>query len=104
VTAWVVVVAIGVGTFLLRFSFIAALGRLDLPEWVPRALRFVPPAVLAALTLPAVAFAGGELALAPSNERLMAAILATLVVSWTKNAAATIATGMTALWILQALT
>ena len=100
---WLIVAAIGLGTFLWRFSFIAALGRFQIPEWVPAALRFVPAAVLAALALPAVTSVNGELMLSPTNERLVAAIIAAAVAWWTKNVLATIAVGMGALWLLQAL-
>lgn len=102
-TAWLVVLAIGVGTFMIRISFIATLGRYTVPEWVPRALRFVAPSVLAALTLPAIVLIEDRLAIGLDNHRLIAATLAALVAFWTKNAFATIGVGLVALWILEAV-
>lgn len=49
---WMIMLAGGLLTFGMRLSFIYLLGRVDVPEAVRRALRFVPPAVLSALILP----------------------------------------------------
>ncbi|NIR35661.1 MAG: AzlD domain-containing protein, partial [Actinobacteria bacterium] len=37
---------IGVGTYLLRLSFIGVLGERTVPEGVQRSLRFIAPSVL----------------------------------------------------------
>ncbi len=101
--AWLAVVLIGVGTFATRLSFIAALGRAKLPDWIPHALRYVPSAVLAALTIPAVVAPSGELALSLANERIGAAVVAGVIAWMTKNPAFTVVAGMATLWILEAL-
>ena len=49
---WPALVAAGLVTYLTRLSFIALLGRFELPPLAARALRFVPPAVLSAIILP----------------------------------------------------
>ncbi|MER2516800.1 MAG: AzlD domain-containing protein, partial [Candidatus Accumulibacter phosphatis] len=46
---WSMIIGIGVATFLIRFAPIALLARLELPAWLTRALRYVPPAVMAAI-------------------------------------------------------
>ena len=94
---------IGVGSLLIRVSFIATLGRVRLPDWIPEALRYVPPAILAALTVPAVVLAHGELAFSFDNERLGAALVAAVVAWFTKNPALTVVAGLAALWIIRAL-
>lgn len=102
-TAALVIVIIGVGTYLTRLSFIGALGTRSMPEWAVQPLRYVAPAVLAALVVPAIALRDGALDLAPgSNPRLLAALLAAIVAWRTKNVAAVIVVGMATLWILQA--
>ncbi len=98
-----VVVAIGALTFAIRFSFIALVDRLDaLPAGVMRALRFVPPAVLAALVLPAVLQpapgTGGVAA-----EKLVAGGVAAAVAWRTESVLATLATGMGTLWAIRFL-
>jgi branched-subunit amino acid transport protein len=101
---WPTIVAIGVGTFLFRFSFLFLFEYVsEVPESIERALRFVPPAVLAALVVPAVVIVDGSLAIAVGNERLIAAALAAVVAWRTENIFATIAVGMVALIVLQSL-
>lgn len=103
VTVWTLMVIIGAGTFALRISMIALLGRIPgTPPAVERILRFVRPAVLAALIAPAVVLLDGEPALvAPLNPRLVAAVIATFVAWKTRNVLLTIAGGMSVLWIVQ---
>ena len=50
-TVWLVIVVLGIGTFLIRWSFLGALGNRDMPPWVLRMLRYTPVAVLPALGL-----------------------------------------------------
>ena len=91
-TIWAIIVALGVGTFVIRFSFLGLLGDRDLPEWVLRHLRYTAVAILPALVTPMVLWPNAT-----------AAILALAVGYLTKNAIATIATGLIALFALQAL-
>lgn len=51
---WGVILALAVGTFLLRFSFLGLIGARRLPGWVLRHLRYTPVAVLPALVAPLV--------------------------------------------------
>lgn len=71
---WVIVVVLGVGTFLIRWSFLGALGDRQFPAWVLRMLRYTPVAVLPALVAPLVtwpAATGGQ----PDPARLAAAAM-----------------------------
>jgi len=99
---WAAIGIIGVGTFLLRFSFLYLFEHLsEVPQGVERALRFVPAAVLAALVVPAVVHADGSPAVSVGNERLLAAGVAAAVAWRTENILATIVVGMAALLGLQ---
>ncbi len=99
---WLVIVAIGVLTYLIRLSFIGLLGNRAMPLWAERPLSYVAPSVLAALTLPAVVVPDNEIDLAPgTNPRVLAAVVAALVAWRFKNMAAVIVVGMTVLWALQ---
>jgi branched-subunit amino acid transport protein len=99
---WAMVAAIGVGTWLLRLSFVALLGRVEtVPPTVTRILRLIPAAVLAAIAAPEITNASGSFDL--GTARLAAGVIATLVAWRTRNIAATIGVGMAALWIMQAV-
>ncbi|RMC36573.1 AzlD domain-containing protein [Paracoccus alkanivorans] len=83
-TIWVVIILLGIGTFLIRWSFLGALGNRDLPQWFMRMLRYTPVAVLPALVAPLVmwpAATGGQ----PDPARLSAAAVTVAVGVLTKN-------------------
>ena len=101
VAVWGVVVALGVATFGIRASFVYLFGRIDeVPDRVTNALQFVPPAVFAALTLPAIVAPEGSIAVV-GNERLVAGGLAGAVAWYVDDILATIVVGMAALWVLR---
>ena len=100
---WLLFLLIGLGTFLQRLSFIFLIGKFSMPEWLRRALRFVPASVLAALVFPALTHPGGVLDLSFGNFRLLAGLAGALVAWRTRNVLLTLAAGMLVLWSLQAL-
>ncbi len=51
---WLVIFALGLGTFLIRFSFLGLIGDRPLPGWLLRHLRYTPVAVLPGLVAPLV--------------------------------------------------
>jgi branched-subunit amino acid transport protein len=99
-TIWLTMFLAGALTFLTRLSFIALWGRWMPPEWLRRALRYVPPAVLTAIIFPEVLIREG--AFNPFSPRLLAGLVAALVAWRTKNIVWTILAGMGALLVLQA--
>jgi branched-subunit amino acid transport protein len=81
---WTVILVLGVGTFLIRFSFLGLIGARPVPTWVARLLRYTPVAVLPGLVAPLVlwpAATGG----APDAARLAAAAATVVVGLWTRN-------------------
>lgn len=100
---WLVILGVAAGTYLLRLSFIQAWRWIDVPPEVERALRYVPPAVFAALIGPALAVSGGHIELSPENLRLVAGVLAAAVAWYSRSVLLTLAAGMGGLWTLQAL-
>ncbi len=103
-TDLLIIVIIGIGSYLTRVSFIAALGTRPMSPALERPLKYVAPAVLAALVVPAVVLNDGAADLSPlSNPEFLAAVVATLVAWRTRSVAATIVIGMGALWFLQAI-
>lgn len=99
---WLLFIVLAAGTFMLRFSFIYLFGKIDMPDWLRRALRFVPASVLAALVFPALTYHAGTLDLSLGNIRLLAGLGGALVAWKTKNVLWTIAVGMILFWVLQA--
>lgn len=51
---WAIIVALGIGTFALRYSFLGLIGSRPLPAWALRYLRYTAVAVLPALVAPLV--------------------------------------------------
>lgn len=100
---WLMMIGIGLSTFAIRFIPISLLARLDLPEWLKNALRFVPPAVMTAIITPALFFAGGAPNMASNWPRLIAAVFAALIAWRTRSTLWTVVLGMLALWGLQFL-
>jgi branched-subunit amino acid transport protein len=100
---WFLFVAIGLGTFLLRFLFIYLFGKIEMPDWLRRALRFVPAAALAALVFPALTHPAGHLDFSLNNFRLLAGLGGAIVAWRTRNVLLTIVVGMVLLWGLEAV-
>ncbi len=99
---WLVMFTAGVVTFATRLSFIYLFGRMHVPDWFQRSLRFVPAAVLSAIILPGLVGWQGGVNYSLRNPQLIAGALAILVAWRTKNVLLTIVSGMTAMLILRA--
>ena len=102
-TLWLAIMGAGAVTFALRLSFIALLGRMEIPLSLGRALRFVPAAVLTAVVIPLLFYENGALEVSLGNERLLAGLVAALIAWRTKSVPLTLAGGMLTLWLLQAM-
>jgi branched-subunit amino acid transport protein len=99
---WLAIVLIGVATYGFRLSFIHLFGRIDeVPARIKRPLRYVPPAVLAALVLPDLVTIRPSVAAALADERLIAGAVAGAIAWRTENVLATIAAGMGTLWLFR---
>lgn len=83
-TIWAIIVALGVGTYLIRFSFLGLVGNRKMPDWVLRHLRYTPVAVLPGLVAPLVLWPSAT-AGDPDPARLASAIMTALVAWWTKS-------------------
>ena len=100
VELWGIIAAIGVGTFLIRFSFLGIIGSRAMPEWVLRLLRYTPVAVIPGLVAPLVIWpgaTGGN----TDPARLIAAAVAVALGIWSKNVLAAMAGGAATLILLQ---
>ena len=60
---WTIILLLGAGTYLIRFSFLGLIGDRKMPPFVLQLLRFTPVAVLPGMVAPLVAWpaaTGGE--------------------------------------------
>lgn len=100
---WLLFLAVGLGTFAIRLSFVELHGKLRLPPLLTRALAYVPASVLAALVLPAVVYPDGHADFTLNNPQIPAALIAAWVTWRTRNTLLTLVAGMGALWLLKLL-
>ncbi|MFH5775811.1 AzlD domain-containing protein [Paracoccus broussonetiae] len=94
---WFVILALGLGTYLIRWSFLGVIGRRAIPEWAARALRYTAVAVLPAIAAPLVAWpaaTGGQ----PDPARLTAAAVTLGTGIITRNMLLAIVAGMVTLF------
>jgi branched-subunit amino acid transport protein len=89
-------------TFAVRYPVLALVGKISLPDSLLRALRYVPPAVLTAIIVPAMVFTpDGSLDLRLTNTYLVAGIISAIIAWRSKNLLLTIILGMCTMWLLQ---
>ncbi|GLO23900.1 AzlD domain-containing protein [Pseudomonas putida] len=100
-TQWITFALIGLGTFVIRLSFIELHSVLRIPPLFRRALAYVPASVLAALVLPAVVFPDRHAEFDWMNPQIPAAALAALVAWRTRSTLLTLVVGMGVLWALK---
>jgi branched-subunit amino acid transport protein len=77
---WLIIAVMGVGTFLIRYSFLGFIGDRKLPDWVLRHLRYTSVAILPGLVAPLVLWpqtTGGEV-----DPARLAAAFATVAVGY----------------------
>ena len=90
-------------TFGIRYFLFAFADRIRMAPWVESALKFIPPAVLIAITVPAVLLPEGEWHLSLFNPYLVAALITTAAGIATRNLLATIAIGLAAFFTYKLL-
>ncbi len=84
VEIWTIIIVMGIGTFLIRFSFLGLIGNRPMPAFVLRLLRYTPVAVLPGMVAPLVlwpAATDGQF----DPVRVLAACATVLIGIWTRN-------------------
>ena len=99
---WMIIAALGVGTFAIRFSFLGLLGDQRLAPWMLRHLRYTAVAVLPALFAPLILWPEAT-AGTPDPIRLAAAAVTLAVGYLTKNAVGSMVAGFAAFYTLAAI-
>lgn len=101
-TIWIIIIFSSLGTFLLRFSLIELYGKITLNPLLERSFPFIPPAVFAALVLPALFYNdNNSLFISLENSKLLAGIVAGFLAWKLKNVILTTVIGLGALWFFQ---
>ena len=95
-TLWLVILGLGAGSFLLRFTFLGFVGNRPLPDWMLRHLRYTAVAILPALCAPLVVYSGPEDTTEPS--RVIAGVITLTVGYLTKNVFAALGSGAASLF------
>lgn len=86
-------------TFGVRYPVLALVGKIPLPDPIFKALKFVPPAVLAAIIMPALILPNGNPDFTFTNSPLVAGIFSGIIAWRTKNLLLTIVLGMLFFWL-----
>jgi len=100
-TALFVVIVMAVSTYLMRAGMILLLSDATVPKPVERALRYVGPAVLAALVVNLAA--GGEGGPHLELAEGLALVAGGAVMWWRRNLVLAVVGGMCVLWMVSAL-
>lgn len=90
-------------TFGIRFVMFAFAGKITFPVWMQQSLKFVPPAVLTAIIVPAVVMPYGDIEVSFTNVYLLAAIISVVISLITKSLLKTIFFGMLVFLLLKFL-
>jgi branched-subunit amino acid transport protein len=101
-TLWTVMIGLGIGTYLIRLSFLGLIGGRDMPPWVLRHLRYTAVAVMPGLIAPLILWpqaTGGE----PDPARLIAAFAAFAIGIFRKSVVGAVLGGLITLYVAQYL-
>jgi branched chain amino acid efflux pump len=96
---WAIIVLLGIGTYLIRFSFLGLVGSRRMPKWILRHLRYTPVAVLPGLVAPLAVFPAATDG-TPDPARMAAALVTLLVAWWSKSMLSGVFAGAATLAVL----
>ncbi|PXW68642.1 branched-subunit amino acid transport protein [Loktanella sp. PT4BL] len=100
---WTIIGVMGIGTFLIRFSFLGLIGDRPMPQFVLRLLRYTPVAVLPAMVAPLVLWptaTDGQF----DPVRMLAAMATVAVGLWSRNVLWAIFAGALTLYAAMGIT
>ncbi len=101
-TAWLVIVAVAIGTYALRVSMFLVLDSRDLPAWTERPMALIGPSAVAALVASLVLTSDGRAAL-PGAPTAAAIVVGFLAARRSGNVVHAFAAGLPAFWLLTAI-
>lgn len=103
-TAALIILGMFIVTFGIRFCLYARAHKVLLPQWLDKALMFVPVSVLAAIIMPMILIRDEQLTITWDNPWLIGAVTAFTIGLWRQNQLLTIATGVASFYIVRLIT
>lgn len=101
-TLWLLFFAVGLGTFLVRVSFIELHGATrELLDRSNDILMLLPPAILAALCIPAILFTRPTTQYQLDIAQVLAALVCVLIAKFNRSVFWPVVGGMICLWLLR---
>ena len=100
---WLLIFGMFAVTFGVRYPPLAIVGKIPMPDPVIRALRYVPVAVLTAITIPYMLYRENGFSVSYTNPYLVAGLVAIGVSYWSKNLLLTIGLGLVAFFAYRML-
>lgn len=97
----VMILGMGVVTYVPRWLPLIFLSRRQLPEWLVDWLDFIPVAILSALLTPLLLTSGTVPHLDFGRAELFAAVPTFAVACWTRSLGGTVLAGMLVFWLIR---
>lgn len=93
------IVGMAAVTIATRYPVLALFRHVEFPPLLLAALKYIPPAVLAAIVVPGLVAPQGDIDLSLRNDFLIAGLFAAVIAWRTNNLLLTILLGMAGLWV-----
>jgi branched-subunit amino acid transport protein len=91
---WIHIIVLAIATYALRSSFIGIFSYYEIPDQFEDDLKLIPPAVLAALTMPSLVYREGAYHLSLTDPFLLAGLVAGIVAWKTESFIGTLTIGI----------
>ena len=100
---WIYMCLLGLVTFGIRWSFLSIAGRWNVPKPVESLMKYIPAAVFAALSIPALVYAKPVSYDLHDPAHLVAGSIGLLTAYFSRNVLFTILAGLGSLWMVNAM-
>jgi branched-subunit amino acid transport protein len=100
---WLMILGMTGVTFGIRYFLFGLADRIRMPSVIEDSLQYIPPAVLIAITMPAIFLPKGVWDISFSNAYLAAAVITAAAGVITRNLLATIAIGLISFFVYQGM-
>ena len=97
---WALIIYCGLITYLTRFSMIALIKKEMFNDRIREVLSYVPSAIFPAIIFPAIFLDNSGSILIEDNQKIIAAIIATVIGIFSRSIIATIFSGLASYWFI----
>ena len=97
---WALIIYCGLITYLTRFSMIALIKKEMFNDRIREVLSYVPSAIFPAIIFPAIFLDNSGSLIFEDNPKIIAAIIATIIVIFSRSIIATIFSGLASYWFI----